>query len=132
MLKSADDHTEKGVKGVQIACGSIHDSELQLDDDCVSENSFGSSLFGDNAVDEENMTADIKLDSSLPGYSDEEYPQPDDISPSFDLTVMPQYTLPMRSTQPAIKAKFSGPSICVVRSHDVIFNLSFGIDQLTS
>ena len=96
------------------------ESESQLDDDCVSENSFGSYL-GDNAMDEENTTANIELDSSLP-VSDEEYPQSmsilDDMyvrSPSL----VPQYTPPTRtrSTQlePAFNAKFSGPSMCVVR-----------------
>lgn len=108
----------------------MHDSESQLDDDCVSENSFGSYL-DDNAMDEENimMTADIDLDSSLPVYSDEEeyYPQStstlDDMyvrSPSMDLTVVPQYSPPTRSTQPTFNAKFSGPSMCLVRG--LIFN----------
>jgi hypothetical protein len=141
MSTSADDHTEEGVEGVQIARSSMYDSESQLDDDCVSENSFGSD-FGDNAMDEENMTADIELDSSLPVYLNEKYPEStsalDDMllpvyvrSPSVDLTVtaavarvLPpsQYhdTPPTRSTQPALNAMFSGPSMCVVRG--LIFN----------
>jgi hypothetical protein len=107
MSTSADDHTEKGV---QIAGSSIQDFESQSDDDCVSENSFGSYL-DDN--EEEKMTADIELDSIPPGYSDEEYPQ--STSVLDDTYVVPQYTPPTRSTQPAFNAKFSGPSMCVVR-----------------
>jgi hypothetical protein len=112
----SDDHTEMGVKGAQNAGGSMHDSESQLDDDCASEDSLGSS-FGDNAMDEENTAADIELDSSPPVYSDEEYPQSDDMyvkSPSMDPTVVPLYTPRTRSTQPAFSG-FSGPSMCVVR-----------------
>ena len=114
MSTSADDHSEKGVERVQT---TIYGSEL--DDDCVSENSFGSS-FGDNAMDEENMTVDIELDSSPPVYSDEEYTQLDDMyarSPSVDLAVVPQYTPLTRSYEPALKEKSSGPStrMCVVR-----------------
>lgn len=121
MSTLADDHTEVGVKGVQIAGDSMHNSESQLDDDCVSEDSFGSS-FGDNAMDEENMAADIERDSLPPVYSDEEYPQDDDIyvkSPSMVPTVVPHYTPRTRSTQPAFN-RFSGPPMCVVRS--IIFN----------
>lgn len=127
MSTSADNHTEKGEQ-IAESLSSMHDSdsESQLnDDDCVSENSFGSS-FGDNsAMDEEDVTADIEL----PAYSDEEYPQStsslDDMyvkSPpaSVDLTVVPQYTPPTRSTQPAVNVKFSVPSMCVVRGF--IFN----------
>jgi hypothetical protein len=119
MSTSADDHAEMGVEIVSRSSMYDSESESQLDDDCVSENSFGSYL-GDNAMDEENMTADIELDSSLPDVADEEYPQsmsiPDDMyvrSPSL----VPQYTPPTRSTQlePAFDAKFSGPSMCVVR-----------------
>lgn len=119
MSTSADDHAEMGVDIVRSSMyDSEPESESQLDDDCVSENSFGSYL-GDNAMDEENMTADIELDSSLPVYSDEEYPQSmsilDDMyvrSPSL----VPQYTPPTRSQlEPAFNAKFSGPSMCVVR-----------------
>ena len=120
MSTSADDHSEKGLERVEIAGGSesIHDS--QLDDDCVSENSFGSS-FGDHAMNEENVTADIELESSPPVYSDEEYLQSDDIyGPSVDLDVVPQYTPPTRSSQPALNEKSSGPSMCVVRG--LIFN----------
>ena len=114
MSTSADDHTEKGVERVQT---TIYGSEL--DDDCVSVNSFGSSL-GDNAKDEENVTADIELDSSPPVYSDEENPQLDDMCascPSVDPAVplVPQYTPPTRSYQPALNEKSSGPSMCVVR-----------------
>ena len=64
------------------------------------------------------MTVDIELDSSPPVYSDEEYPQLDDMyarSPSVDLAVVPQYTPPTRSYQPALNEKSSGPSMCVVR-----------------
>ena len=116
MSTSVDDHTEKRVEEVQIAGGSIHGSETQLDDDCVSENSYGSD-FGDNATNEENITADIVVNSSLPAYSDEEYPQPDDTdvrSPSVDLTVVPHNTPPTRSTRPTFNAKSTGPSMCVV------------------
>ena len=115
MSTSADDHAEEGLKGLQIVRGSIHDESQLLDDDCVSENSFGSSLFGDNAVDEENMAADIELDPSLPSYFEEEYPQPDDMSPAVDLSVVPQYTPPTKSTQPAFNVEFLGPPMCVVR-----------------
>ena len=115
----SDDHTDMGVNGVQIG-GSLYNSESQLDDDCVSEDSFGSS-FGDNAMDEENTAADIELlvDSSPPSpvYSDEEYPESDDMnvkSPSMDLTVVPPYTPRTRSTKPTFN-RFSGPSMCVVR-----------------
>jgi hypothetical protein len=113
MSTSADDHTEKGVEMV----------ELQLDDDCASENSFGSS-FGDNEMDEENMTADIELD---PVYSDEEYPQSDNMYErrlSEDLALAP----PTRSSQPAFNEKSSGPLMCVVRG--LIFQLSIDVDQL--
>ena len=126
MSKPADDHTEnlKGVvKGIQIDENSVHNSESQLDDDCVSENSFGSH-FDDNAMDDEkNMTADIELDSSLPVCSDEENLNPfqststlDDMYvsyPSVDQTVVPQYTPP--TTRSTTNTKFSGPSMCVVR-----------------
>jgi hypothetical protein len=117
-----DDHTEKG-GGVQIDESSMYNSESQLDDDCVSENSFGSH-FGDDAMpvdDEENMAV----------YSDEEYLNPfqststiDDTyvrCPSVDQTVVPQYTPPTRTqTRSTSNGKFSGPSMCVVRG--LIFN----------
>ena len=132
MSTMADDHTEKGVKGVQIAGTSMYDSEAQLDDDCISENSYGSD-FGDNAMNEGNIpvTVDIEVDSSLPTYSDEEHRQPDDMyvrSPNGDLTLEPHYTLPTRSTRPTLNAKFSGPSMCVVGG--LIFTPSTDIDQL--
>ena len=110
MSTSADDRTEKGVKRVQIAGSSMHDSETQLDDDCVSENSYGSD-FGDNATNEENMITDIEVDSSLPAYSEEEYPQPDDMYIRSHPTLVP---LPTRSSRPTLNANFSGPSMCVV------------------
>ena len=121
MSTSADDHTGKRVKGEQIAEGSIHHSESHLDDDCVSENSYGSS-FGENAMDEEDTTAGIELDSLPPVYSNEEYrdPQLNDIYPSVDLAVVPQYPPLTRSVQPAFDAMFSGPPMCVVGG--LIFN----------
>ena len=118
MSTPADDHTEEEV---QIDENSMHDSESQIldDDNCDSENSFGSYL-SNNAMDE-NMTADIELDSYLPVYSDEEYPQSTSIQDDMYLltspSVVPQYTPPTRSltSQPTSNAKFSGPSMCVVR-----------------
>ena len=103
MSASTDDHTEEGVQP-EIAASSMRDSESQLDDDCDSENSFGSYI-DDNAMDEESMTADIELDSSPPDYSDEDiYAR----APSADLTVVSPYTPPTRSIQPAVNARFSG------------------------
>ena len=125
MSTSADGSTENGA---QVAGSSMHDSVSQLDDDCVSENSFGS-YFSNNAMDEENMTADIELDS-LPQASvssDEEYPQSTSIVNNMYLrspSVVPQYTPQTRSTQvaqPAFNTEFLGQSMCVVRG--LIFNL---------
>ena len=88
----------------------------QLDDDCASENSFGSD-FGDHATDEEDLAstdAEVELDSPPPNYPDEEIPQSISIVPNIDLKSpeILQYT-----PEPAPMANLlKGPStrMCVV------------------
>jgi len=114
-------------KEVQLPGSSMHESLSQLDDDNVSEDSFGSD-FGDNATDEEDLitdliteadTQDVEPDSPPPVYSDEEYPQSSPMLLNMDLKSPPlvlQYT-PTSSTQPPIlNANSLGPStrMCIV------------------
>jgi hypothetical protein len=110
---------------VQIDGRSMRESESQLDDDCDSENSFGSYFDDDEhaAVEEESTLADadanIEVDSLPPAYSDEGYPQSTSILANMDRKSPPvvlQYTL-ATETESALKPKLSDPStrMCVVR-----------------
>lgn len=87
----------------------------QKDDDCISENSFGSD-FGGNATDEEDLIGD----SPPPVYSEGEYPQSMFLLANKDVKSPPvvlQYTPPTGSAElePPFSVNFSGPSMCVVR-----------------
>ena len=106
----------------------------QKDDDCASEDSFGSNF--DDATDEENMKARLEgpganteLDSPPPVYSEEEHPQSASLLANMDVkspSIVLQYTSPTGPTElePAFDAtpNLSGPSMCVVRG--LTFNLN--------
>ena len=89
----------------------------QKDDDCLSEDSFGSDF--DNATDEENLKDDTELDSAPPVYSEEERPQSISLSANMDVkksapTVL-QYT-GSTELEPALNVtpNLSDPLMCVV------------------
>ena len=118
-----DGHTEEEVS--EIDGTSMNDSESQLDsnDDCVSENSWGS--FDD-------YDTHIELGSLLPPvYPEEEYPQSTSIPAKMDQqsphAVLQSITA--RSTEPALNTKFSGPSMCIVRG-PIFIEASVDINQL--
>ena len=133
MLKSTFDAVTR--KEVPRPGSSMRNSK-QKDDDCISEDSFGSDF--DNAscaTDEENLDgADTKLcsplDSPPPVYSEEEHPQSMSLSANMDMkspSTILQYTPPRALTgstefQPAfnVTPNLLGPSMCVVRG--LIFN----------
>lgn len=115
MIQSTiDDHIGHTVPGSSMR------SSKQKDDDCVSENSFGSDF--DDAIDKENLKArldgDTELGSPPPVYSDVERPQSMLLLANMDVRSPLQYT-PTGSTQlePAfnVTPNLSGPSMCVVR-----------------
>lgn len=119
MIQSTiDDHIDHpAVTRMEVQFpGSSMRSSKQKDDDCVSENSFGSDF--DDATDEENLKARLdgntKLESPPPVYSDVERPQSMLLSANMPL----QYT-PIKSTElePAfnVNPNLSGLSMCVVR-----------------
>lgn len=96
----------------------------QNDDDCVSENSFGSD-FCDNAADKEDLKGtrswdtDIELPDLPPPYSEEEHPQSDMfLLANKSPPVVLQYTPPTGSTDLEPESHFSknisGQSMCVV------------------
>lgn len=98
--------------------------ESSIDDDCVSENSFGSD-FGDNATDEEDLktikSSDIYTElGSPPVYSEEEPLQSMVLLSNTDVKPPPvvlRYTPPTGSTEvkSASNVNFRGPPMCVVR-----------------
>ena len=112
------DHTAVTRMEVQLPGSSMRNSK-QKDDDCISEDSFGS--------DFENPTAnldrtDTELESLPPVYSEEEHPQSRFLSTNMDvkspLQIL-QYTPPTGSTEPEpafnLTPNLSHPSMCVVR-----------------
>lgn len=127
MTKSSVDAVTQ--KEVQLFGSSLRNSK-QKDDDCVSEDSFGSDF--ENATDEENMKArldraDTELDSPPPVYSEVERPQSISLLSNMNVkspSIVLQYTPPTGSTElePAfnVTPNLSGPSMCVVRGD--IFN----------
>lgn len=111
-------------KEVQLPGSSMRDSK-QNDDDCISEDSFGSDF--DNATGEEILKArldetDTELDLPPPVYSEEEHSQTMDVKPP---PIVLQYTPPTGLTEfePAFNVttqNLSPPLMCVVRG--LIFN----------
>jgi hypothetical protein len=116
--------------------GSSMRSFKQEDDDCISENSYGSD-FGDNATDREDLIGGSESDAGTeladsssppPVYSAEERPQSMFLLANMDVKSPPvvlQYTPPTGSAElePPFSVNFSGPSMCVVRG--LIFNPTF-------
>ena len=120
-LKSTADAVTR--KEVQLPGTSMPDSK-QMDDDCVSEDSFGSDF--DNATGEENFKArldgtDTELDLPPPVYSEEGHPRSMDVKPP---PIVLQYTPPTGSTEiepaPSVTPNLSRPLMCVVRG--LMFN----------
>lgn len=103
--------------------GSSLRNSKQNDDDCVSEDSFGSDF--DNATDKEilreaGLDGDTEPDSP-PVYSEEEHSQSLSLLANMDVKPPPmvmQWTPPRGSTElePAfnVTPHLSGPSMCVV------------------
>lgn len=119
-------------KEVQLKLpGSSMRNSKQKDDDCVSEDSFGSDFY--NATDEEESFklkarlgldgADTELDSPPPIYSEEEQPQSMSLLANIDVkapSIVLQYTPPTGSAElePDVTPNLPqvpGPSMCVVR-----------------
>jgi hypothetical protein len=98
----------------------------QKDDDCISDDSFGSDF--DNATDDENLRATLEgavteLDSPPPVYSEENRPQSMSLLSSMDVKFSPvilQYTPPTETEPEPAFNMTPNPSICVVRG--IIFN----------
>jgi hypothetical protein len=100
----------------------------QKDDDCISDDSFGSDF--DNATDDETLDGaadpelDSPLDSPLPVYSEGEHLQPMSLLANMDVKSPPvvlQYIPPTGSTElEPVTPNLLAPSMCVVRG--LIFN----------
>lgn len=99
------------------------------DNDCISEDSFGSDF--ENATDEENLKVILdgavsELDSPPPVYSEEVHPQSMSLLSNMDVkspSVVLQYSSPTETElEPAFNEtpNLLGPSMCVVRG--IIFN----------
>lgn len=124
------------IKSTVDAVGASMRNSKQKDDDCVSEDSFGSDFDNAVAIDEGDSGlkarlngVDTELNSPPPVYSEGEHFQSTSLLANMDVKspcIVLQYTSPTGPTElePAfdVSPNLSGPSMCVVRG--LIFNLT--------